>query len=229
MNLKKKSYIIVFSILGLTIIVLPANAMVDSNASQHKIDAQKALSSDDEIVYTEQLTDKINTLFDDVIKLIMDFVDDNNQEPYNIHIQKFANKIEELKKNILEPIDCKVSTAVRPFKDALLIARDIVQDMMNNVVTIHKVLVAHLPKKNAIDLKADLEPAIQYITSNKVIAQFDNKLMQLSNALARAGHFKTAKKIQDVRIVLKQAKASYDEQKVSPKMLAVLRNRLRRK
>lgn len=223
---KTKQYLLAVSMLGST----AASTWCMQTAGHTPVLQQNSVVvSEQEIAYMQELTNKINALFDDIVKLVLDFVDDNNQESYNIHIQKFANKIQELQNNILLSIDTQRPHTNGPLNNALTIARNIVQEMLNKITAVHNILVKHRAHKNAINLKSDLEPVIQQMTSQEMANDLDNKLVQLHKALLDAGHAATAHKINEVRLALKKAKASYDAQKVSPKMLAVLRNRLRRK
>ena len=182
-----------------------------------------------EIAFTHEITEKIKFLFDDAVQLLLNFVDDKNTESYGVHVDNFSAKIKELQENIINPIDRQLTSATGTFRIAREVARDLVQDMLANITKVHTVLIKHLPKKNAIDLKADLEPVITRITSTETFTNFNNKLVKLHTALINAGHIKTAEKIANVRTELKKAKAEYDTQKVSARMLGVLRRRLRRK
>lgn len=181
--------------------------------------------------FLQQLTDRIIALCQVAQDAFAKFTDSNNQEGYSLHVKRFESAISRFREEIIRPILDRLSTAQGESKQALVIAQEIVNDMINQLAIFHAALAKHINSTNAIALKNDLEPVIATITSQALYQKTLQKLTALEKSMNNLGHTIFAEKIKEMQSLVAKAYNNYHATKNQDKNKAfqLLMRRLKKK
>lgn len=221
-NLKIRNMALIAILTGIPIATALNAAEMPSGPAIQQLSEEQCL---------QHFTDRIMAISRTAESAFSAFTDKNNQEAYFVHVNRFANIIHIVENDIINPIDARLATATGTFKQALVISKDIVHDMLNHLRSFHTVLVKHLTLTNAINFKNDLEPVIATITSQATFQKASSKLNELESVLKSLSYTVFANKIAEVRAALTSAHQKYEANKDQDRKQAfvVLMQRLKKK
>jgi hypothetical protein len=195
------------------------------------IDIPSSVTTVNEDQFLQDLTNRIIALCQVAQDAFIKFTDSNNQEGYSIHVNRFASAIGRFREEIIRPILDRLATSEGESKRALIIAQEIVNDMINQLAVFHAALAKHINSTNAIALKNDLEPVIASITSQALYQKTINKLSELEASINTLGHTSFANKITEMQNLVTKAYQNYHATKGQDrnKAFQLLMRRLKKK
>lgn len=204
-----------------------------------------AHASTSTIVYTQAQSDFIEHMFieirdavDKTIDLIDSFVDKANKESFTAFMNKCADQIQYIEKNILAVLEAelKIAQATQPNSEYTKALEKTYkfgkEKAYKELVDFYEILDKHRkdPKnaKNALELVNKLKPHLNRLISTPTLDMLDRSLTDINQHLDSTGSI--AKEIKDLQKLVKdlRVKAAAMQGKVNAGLLPVIQARLQR-
>ncbi len=156
-----------------------------------------------EPTYLQHILHNIEHLVEKSHHLLKDFTNKKRKSPYHADVNNFANHLEEIKQNILHPINHRIAleqhNCSSSFYKTLQYTQEIVKELSTKFTEIHQVLQKYQMRKKKIviisDAKAfveaknlcqDLEKPVNNLTSAAMINKLDKKLSDIQSLVSCA-------------------------------------------